>query len=96
MADISDHHFEDVCVVLCGEAGQGIQTVAQILVQVLFRCGYHVYATKEYMSRVRGGSNSTELRIGRKAVEGIRRGSDILISIASPTDWNAGVTWESR
>ncbi len=44
----------DVSIVLCGGAGQGIQTVEQLLTQALKLSGYHVFATKEYMSRVRG------------------------------------------
>jgi 2-oxoglutarate ferredoxin oxidoreductase subunit alpha len=53
----------DISLVLGGAAGQGVQTVEALLVAVLKREGYHVFASKEYMSRVRGGSNSTEIRI---------------------------------
>lgn len=56
----------DISLVLGGAAGQGIQTVEALLVQVLKREGYHVFACKEYMSRIRGGSNSTEIRITNK------------------------------
>ncbi len=51
---------------LGGAAGQGVQTVEALLVQVLKREGYHVFASKEYMSRIRGGSNSTEIRVTDK------------------------------
>ncbi|MBP6929804.1 MAG: 2-oxoacid:acceptor oxidoreductase subunit alpha [Candidatus Moranbacteria bacterium] len=53
----------DISIVLGGAAGQGVQTVEALLVQVLKREGYHVFAIKEYMSRIRGGSNSTEIRV---------------------------------
>lgn len=53
----------DVSLVLCGAAGQGVQTVEQILVKLAKATGYHVFASREYMSRVRGGNNSTTLRI---------------------------------
>ncbi|MEK7181828.1 MAG: 2-oxoacid:acceptor oxidoreductase subunit alpha [Patescibacteria group bacterium] len=53
----------DISLVLGGAAGQGVQTVEALLVQVLKREGYNVFASKEYMSRIRGGSNSTEIRI---------------------------------
>ena len=49
----------DVAIVVAGQAGQGIQTIESVLTKVLKRSGYHVFATKEYMSRIRGGSNST-------------------------------------
>jgi len=58
----------DLAIVLCGEAGQGIQTVENILVKIIKQSGYHVFATKEYMSRVRGGVNSTSLRIASTPV----------------------------
>lgn len=53
----------DISIVLGGAAGQGVQTVESLLVSVLKREGYHVFAIKEYMSRIRGGSNSTEIRV---------------------------------
>lgn len=70
---------DEVSVVLCGEAGQGIQTVEQILARCLKLSGFHVFATKEYMSRVRGGSNSTEIRISSKRVSAYLDRIDILI-----------------
>jgi 2-oxoglutarate ferredoxin oxidoreductase subunit alpha len=70
---------DEVSIVLCGEAGQGIQTVEQMLVRVLLRCGFHVYATKEYMSRVRGGSNSTEIRVSSRRVAAFVDRIDILV-----------------
>ncbi len=58
------HRFTgDISIVLGGAAGQGVQTVETLLMQVLKREGYHVFASKEYMSRIRGGSNSTEIRL---------------------------------
>ncbi len=54
----------DLSLVLCGEAGQGIQTIEHLLTRVLFRSGFHLFASREYMSRVRGGSNSTQIRVG--------------------------------
>lgn len=53
----------DISIVLGGAAGQGVQTIETLLVQVLKREGYCVFAIKEYMSRIRGGSNSTEIRV---------------------------------
>ena len=63
MSQFQSDKKDDLSIVLCGEAGQGIQTVEQILTQVLKLSGFNVFATKEYMSRVRGGTNSTEIRI---------------------------------
>jgi 2-oxoglutarate ferredoxin oxidoreductase subunit alpha len=56
----------NVAIVVAGQAGQGIQTIESILTMVLKRSGYHVFATKEYMSRIRGGINSTLIRVGKE------------------------------
>jgi len=79
MNDLRAQKKDEVSVVLCGEAGQGIQTVEQILARCLKLSGFHVFATKEYMSRVRGGSNSTEIRISSKRVSAYLDRMDLLI-----------------
>lgn len=58
--------LDDISIVICGAAGQGVQTVEQFLVYLFKNSGFHVFATKEYMSRVRGGLNSIEIRVGSK------------------------------
>lgn len=54
---------DDFSIVIAGQAGQGVQSVAHVLTRILKLQGYHVFATKEYMSRVRGGINSTTIRV---------------------------------
>lgn len=49
-----------------GEAGRGISTIEQMCAVALFRAGYHIFSVSEYMSRVRGGSNSTEIRVSEE------------------------------
>jgi 2-oxoglutarate ferredoxin oxidoreductase subunit alpha len=73
---------DDISIVLCGEAGQGIQTVERILTHVLKRSGFNVFATKEYMSRIRGGSNSTEIRASSKKVSAVLQKMNILIPLS--------------
>ena len=55
--------MNDVSIVLCGSAGQGIATVEQLVTSLLKLAGYHVYSTSEFMSRIRGGTNSTLIRV---------------------------------
>lgn len=73
---------EDVSIVLCGEAGQGIQTVEAILVQAVKLGGYNVFSSKEYMSRVRGGENSTQIRVSSKRINAYVDRIDILVAIS--------------
>jgi 2-oxoglutarate/2-oxoacid ferredoxin oxidoreductase subunit alpha len=80
---MSEYLFQnDVSIVLCGEAGQGIQTVESILIQAVKFGGYHVCSSKEYMSRVRGGENSTEIRISSERICAYVNRIDILIAIS--------------
>ena len=73
---------DDVSIVICGEAGQGIQTVESILIRAVKFGGYNVCSSKEYMSRVRGGENSTEIRVSSKKICAYVDRIDILIAIS--------------
>ena len=71
----------DASIVLAGQAGQGIETIESVLTRVLLASGYNVFATKEYMSRVRGGQNSTEIRIGPTPVQAHVDRIDVLMPL---------------
>jgi len=72
---------DNVSIVLCGQAGMGIQTVEFLLTRILKLAGYNVFATKEYMSRIRGGTNSTEIRMSSEDVCASVSRIDILIPL---------------
>ncbi len=76
-----EHFSGDISIVIGGAAGQGIQTVEAMLVSVLKAEGYRIFACKEYMSRIRGGSNSTEIRIGRHAPQAFVKRIDFLLAL---------------
>lgn len=73
----------EISIVLSGAAGQGIQTVEHILTRVAKDSGFYVFATKEYMSRVRGGNNSTEIRISSYPVRAYVDRIDILVPLSN-------------
>jgi len=79
--NLSSQKGDDVSIVLCGQAGMGIQTVERLLTHILKLSGYHVFATKEYMSRIRGGANSTSIRVSSKPVRALVDRIDILIPL---------------
>lgn len=79
--DLSEKNRDDISIVLCGQAGMGIQTVEFLLTRILKLAGYNVFATKEYMSRVRGGANSTEIRVSSTPVCASVERIDILIPL---------------
>ncbi len=80
---VSPSNDSSLSIVLCGAAGQGVQTIEQALAAVLKRAGYHVFSTKEYMSRVRGGLNSTSLRVASRRVAAPVGRIDILVALAA-------------
>lgn len=79
--NLSPQKANDISIVLCGQAGQGIQTIEYVLTRVLKLAGYNVFATKEYMSRIRGGTNSTEIRVSSNPVGAVVNRIDILIPL---------------
>jgi 2-oxoglutarate ferredoxin oxidoreductase subunit alpha len=58
-------------VLIGGEAGQGMFSVELELSEILSRLGYHFFATKNYMSRIRGGHNYHMIRISEKPVHAL-------------------------
>lgn len=54
---------DDISIVVSGEAGQGLQTFENLLTGMARNDGIHVFAYSEVMSRIRGGNNSTEIRL---------------------------------
>ena len=81
MTNLSVKEKTDISIVLCGQAGQGIQTVEKLLTRLLKKAGYNVFATKEYMSRVRVGMNSTLIRISDKPVKAFVDHIDVLVPL---------------
>jgi len=70
--------IKDITIVLCGQAGQGVQTVETLLTNAFKAAGFNVFSTKEYMSRVRGGMNSTFIRVSDKPVNAYIERVDVL------------------
>jgi len=70
---------KDISIVLSGEAGQGIRTVELLIIKALKNLGYNVFSTSEFMSRVRGGNNTTEIRVSNKNIQAFVDKIDILI-----------------
>jgi len=79
---------DEVSIVIGGEAGQGIQTIETLLTRALVEAGLHVFATKEYMSRIRGGSNSVSLRVSSAPARAyVERADFCLLLDLAAGDW---------
>lgn len=74
-------------VLIGGEAGQGAFSVELELTETLSRLNYHFFATKNYMSRVRGGHNFHMVRIADHPVHALDGGKwDVVVSLDDETD----------
>jgi 2-oxoglutarate/2-oxoacid ferredoxin oxidoreductase subunit alpha len=71
----------DLSIYIVGAAGEGIQTIGDVVARSLLRSGIAVFSSKEYESRIRGGNNSYRLRIfGPNAP---RHDADVILSLNS-------------
>ena len=71
-----------------GAAGQGLQRAGLLLGKTFVRSGYHVFATQDAMSRIRGGHNFFQLQIREEPHAAMSRG----VGIAELTCRFAGVS----
>lgn len=74
-------HRDDISILLSGEAGQGLQTLEKILLKLFKRSGFHVCSYSEFMSRIRGGCNSTAIRISSSPVHSLRERVDLFVPL---------------
>ena len=84
----------DVNVRVAGEAGQGVQTTGLLLDGAFARMGLHVFSTQSYMSRIRGGLNSFDIRVADEEMFSGREKADILVALTDEAlrELGAGVT----
>lgn len=66
-------------IVISGAAGQGIDTVADFLAAILKESGFHVFVWREFMSRIRGGTNSVQLRVSDERTGAYTLRTDIAV-----------------
>jgi 2-oxoglutarate ferredoxin oxidoreductase subunit alpha len=75
----------DFSIKIGGEAGQGIQTVGDLLTKVFSRSGFYVFTHQDYESRVRGGHNFYQIRLSDKPISASRKKIDIVIAFDEAT-----------
>lgn len=72
----------ELSIVLSGEAGQGLQTLEDFLVNAISK-SYYVFSTQEVMSRVRGGNNTLEIRVSNTPVAAYKSHIDFLYLLSN-------------
>ncbi len=77
--------MESVTWKIGGEAGFGIMASGTMLARAMSRGGYHVFATNEYPSLIRGGHNVVTMRIATSAFHALNLGVHILVALNKET-----------
>ncbi len=70
----------DVNIRIAGEAGQGVQTTGNLLVSALASMRIHVFGGQSYMSRIRGGLNWFDIRLGDQEMFSGKGTVDLLVA----------------
>ena len=76
---------QDLNILIGGEAGQGLVTIAMILTRALVRSGYYIVVTQSYQSRIRGGHNTYAIRVSTQEIAASRAEVDFLIALNEET-----------
>ena len=75
----------DVTVTIGGAAGQGIQTVGDLLALVCHRSGLHLMVINDFESRIRGGHSFMQLRISDEPVYAADDAIHLLVALNRET-----------
>jgi 2-oxoglutarate ferredoxin oxidoreductase subunit alpha len=80
-AGLSKIRSKDLTLMIGGAAGSGIQSIEALLVEALRQTGFHLFSTKEHMSRIRGGSNTVQLRIADAPIASAKWKTDLFFAL---------------
>ncbi|WP_135805704.1 2-oxoacid:acceptor oxidoreductase subunit alpha [Halorussus marinus] len=76
---------DDLNWAIGGEAGDGIDSTGKIFAQALSRAGRHVFTSKDFASRIRGGYTAYKIRSSTDRVESVVDRLDILVALTERT-----------
>lgn len=68
-----------------GEQGEGIESTAEIFSTVVNTLGYHMYSTRDFSSRIKGGHSNSKICISEEKISVIDYKTDILIAFDQAT-----------
>lgn len=80
---------DSVAILIGGSAGQGIASIETLLTKGFKRAGFYTFSTKEFMSRIRGGSNTTLIRISKRPVNAPVFKVDIFVPLDTDSYYHA-------
>ncbi len=72
----------DITFNIGGEAGQGIDTIGDLLTQVFVKSGFYTFTIKDFESRIRGGYNFSQIRVSGSPVHAPVDDIDIVVALS--------------
>ena len=72
----------DISFNIGGAAGQGIDTIGDLLTEVFVQAGFYTFMIKDFESRIRGGYNFTQIRVSDKQIYASSSHIDIIIALS--------------
>ncbi|MFW9800520.1 MAG: 2-oxoacid:acceptor oxidoreductase subunit alpha [Candidatus Thorarchaeota archaeon] len=72
----------DITFNIGGEAGQGIDTIGDLLTQVFVNSGFYTFTIKDFESRIRGGYNFAQTRVSDTPVHAPANDLDIIVALS--------------
>lgn len=72
-------------ILLGGAAGDGIETMSSLFEKIVKQSGCHLFTIRDFMSRVRGGHNFTQIRFGNMSLSAHRDTLDGIFAIDETT-----------
>ena len=76
---------DDLNWAIGGEAGDGIDSTGKIFAQALSRAGRHVFTSKDFASRIRGGYTAYKVRTSVDRVQSVVDRLDVLVALTQRT-----------
>jgi len=72
----------DITFNIGGEAGQGIDTIGDLLTEVFVQAGFYTFTIKDFESRIRGGYNFTQVRVSDKPIHAPVDYIDVIVALS--------------
>ncbi len=72
----------DITFNIGGAAGQGIDTIGDLLNQVFVQAGFYTFTIKDFESRIRGGYNFTQIRVSDTPIHASVDHVDVIIALS--------------
>ena len=73
--------MRDLSIFIVGAAGEGIQTIGDVVARCFLRHGYPAFVINEFESRIRGGNSSMRIRVGDDPCNSPTETADVLLAV---------------